>query len=178
MHRRFKVYSLSVYLSETDDSMGIVIGWDNDSHLTTKSNLSPALWILQTDLEVLLLLGDVIVYDVHCYLKLAVTWCKVQLPETEHEKLKKKQTSFISLSGFAFLGENRLVCETMWVPGYEIRLIGDRSEFIDSGAILLSRSQEGLVGVEGCDHEREEANGWRGPQDHGEQVDIRSPGVE
>lgn len=48
--------------------MGVIVGWDNDSHLTTKSNLSPTLWILQADLEVLLLLGDVIIYNVHCYL--------------------------------------------------------------------------------------------------------------
>lgn len=48
--------------------MGIVVGWDDDSHLTTKSNLSPALRILQADLEVLLFLRDVIIYDVHCYL--------------------------------------------------------------------------------------------------------------
>lgn len=58
---------VSVYLSKADDSMGIVVGWDKDSHVTTKSNLSPALWILQTDVEVLLLLRDVIVYNVHCY---------------------------------------------------------------------------------------------------------------
>lgn len=48
--------------------MGIVVGWDNDGHLTTKSNLSPALWILQTDLEVLQLFRDVIIDDVHGYL--------------------------------------------------------------------------------------------------------------
>lgn len=48
--------------------MGFIVGWDNDCHLTTKSNLSPALWILQSDLEVLLLLGGVIIYDVYCYL--------------------------------------------------------------------------------------------------------------
>lgn len=66
----------------------------------------------------------------------------------------------------------------MWIPGYEIRLIRDRSDFINSGAILLGRSQEGLGGVQGRDHESEEANSWRGPQDEGEQVDIRPPGVQ
>lgn len=74
---------LSAYLSKADDSMGIIVGWNNDSHLTTESNLSPTLWILQADLEVLLLLWDVIIYDVHCNLKLTVTGSKVQLPKTE-----------------------------------------------------------------------------------------------
>lgn len=59
---------LSAYLSKADDSMGIIVGWNNDSHLTTKSNLSPTLWILQTDLKVLLLLRYVIIYDIHGYL--------------------------------------------------------------------------------------------------------------
>lgn len=66
----------------------------------------------------------------------------------------------------------------MWVPGYEIRLIGDRSEFINCGAVLLSGSQKGLGVVEGWDHERKEANGRRGPQYHGEKAYIRPPGVE
>ena len=48
--------------------MGIIVGWDNNSHLTTKSNLCPTLWILQADMEILLYLRDVIIYDVHCYL--------------------------------------------------------------------------------------------------------------
>lgn len=70
--------------------MGIIVGWDDDSHLTTKSNLRPSLWILQDDLEELLLLRYVIIYDIHCYLKLADTWCKAQLAKTEYEELKEQ----------------------------------------------------------------------------------------
>lgn len=62
--------------------MGVIIGGDDDSDLTTEADLSTALWILQPDLEVLLLLWDVIIDDVHCYLKLTVPRCKVQLPKT------------------------------------------------------------------------------------------------
>lgn len=51
----------------------------------------------------------------------------------------------------------------MCLPGYEIRLIGDRSEFVNCGAILFSGSQKGLSGVEGWNHERKEAIGRRGP---------------
>lgn len=54
--------------------MGIIVGRDNDSHLTTKPNLSPTLWVLQANLKVLLLLRDVIIYNIHCYLQLTVTW--------------------------------------------------------------------------------------------------------
>lgn len=64
------------------------------------------------------------------------------------------------------------------IPGYEIGLIRDRGEFINSGAMLLSGSQEGLGAVEGRDPEREEADGWRGAEDQGEQADIRPPGVD
>lgn len=42
--------------------------------------------------------------------------------------------------------------KTLWLPGYEIRLIGDRSEIINSGAILFSGSQEGLSAIEGRGH--------------------------
>lgn len=65
--------------------MGIIVGRDNYSHLTTKSNLSPTLWILQADLEVFLNLRNVIIYDIHRDLKLAVTWCKVQLTKAKYE---------------------------------------------------------------------------------------------
>ena len=77
--QRHKLISkgLSAYLSKADDSMGIIVGWDKDSHLTTKSNLSPTCWILQADVEVLLLLRNVVIYNVHCNLKFTVTWCKV-----------------------------------------------------------------------------------------------------
>lgn len=54
-------YNLSAYLSKANDSMGVIISWDNHSHLTTKSNLSPALRILQADLEVLVHLWCVII---------------------------------------------------------------------------------------------------------------------
>lgn len=64
------------------------------------------------------------------------------------------------------------------IPGYEIRLVGDVSEFINSRAALLSGGQESLVGVEGGDQQRQKADGWGGLQDHGEQMDIRPPGVE
>lgn len=83
---------LSAYLSKADDSMGIIIGWNNNSHLTTKSNLSPTFWILQDDLEILLYLRDVIIYDVYCYLLLTVTWCKVQLPKTDCGEIKTNTT--------------------------------------------------------------------------------------
>lgn len=63
--------------------MGIIIGWDNDGHLTTKSDLGTTLRMLQSHAEMLLLLRDVIIYDVHRNLQLTVTWCKVQLPKTE-----------------------------------------------------------------------------------------------
>lgn len=78
--------------------MGIVIGWDKDSHLTTKSNLSATFWILQVDMEILLHLRDVIVYNVHCYLELAVTWRKVQLPKTAC--VKTNVTCMIYLDSF------------------------------------------------------------------------------
>ena len=152
---------LCAYLSKADDSMGIVIGRDKYSHLTTKSDLSPSLRILQTDLEMLLHLGDVVIHDVHRDLQLAVTWGKVQLPETEREEVKTNTTCIISLS------EQQVAClstiKTIRVPWYEIGLIGDRGELVYGGAVLLSGSQEGLGGVEGRDREREEARRLGGP---------------
>lgn len=85
---------LSSYLSKADDSVGIIIGWDNYFHLTTKSNLSSTFWILQPDQELLLHLRDVIIYDVQGYLQLTITWRKVQLPKTECEKVKETQQAF------------------------------------------------------------------------------------
>lgn len=46
--------------------MGIIIGWDNDGHLTTKADLGTTLWMLQSHTEILLLFRDVVIYDVHC----------------------------------------------------------------------------------------------------------------
>ncbi len=86
---------LSAYLSEADDSMSVIIGRDDDGNLTTKPNLGPSLWILQADVEKLLLLRDVIIYDVHCYLQLAVTRCKVQLAKAECEGRKKHNVLYL-----------------------------------------------------------------------------------
>lgn len=66
--------------------MGIIVGWDYDTHLTTKSNLCPTLRVFQADLEMLLLLRDVIIDDVNCYLQLTVPRSKVQLPKTSLNK--------------------------------------------------------------------------------------------
>lgn len=54
--------------------MGIIVGWDNDGHLTTKPNLSPTLWILQANLKALLFLRDAIINDIYSYLQFTVTW--------------------------------------------------------------------------------------------------------
>lgn len=89
---------VSSYFCKPNDTMGIIIGWDNYGHLTTKSNLSPTLWILQVNLERLLDLRDVIINDVHCNLQLSVTWCKVQHSKTESEEM---ETSFTA-AGSAF----------------------------------------------------------------------------
>lgn len=75
------IHYLWDHLSKAYDSVGIIISWDNDGHLTTKSNLSTTLWMLQSDVEILLLFRDVIIDDVHCDLQLTVTGCKVQLPK-------------------------------------------------------------------------------------------------
>lgn len=76
----------SAYLSKANDSVGVIVGRYDDSHLTTKSNLSPALWILQADHEILLLFGNVVVDDVDGYLQLAVAWREVQLTKTGRKK--------------------------------------------------------------------------------------------
>lgn len=66
----------------------------------------------------------------------------------------------------------------MRIPGYEIRLIGDISQFINSGASLLTGRQESVGGVEGRDVKRQVSKSrWR-PQDHGEQAHVRPPRVE
>lgn len=61
-----KIIYLCDHLSKAYDSMGIIIGWDNDGHLTTKADLGTTLWMLQSHTEILLLFRDVVVYDVHC----------------------------------------------------------------------------------------------------------------
>lgn len=66
--------------------MSIVVVRDDDSHLTTKPDLSSTRRILQADLKELPLLGNVVVYDVDGYLQLAVAWQKVQLAKTEQEE--------------------------------------------------------------------------------------------
>lgn len=76
----------SSYLSKAYDSMGVIIGWDEHSHLTAKANLSPALRVLQADPEVLLLLRDVVINDVHGYLQLAVARRKAQFAITKGEE--------------------------------------------------------------------------------------------
>lgn len=83
----------SAYLSKANDSVGVIVGRYDDSHLTTKSNLSPALWILQADHEVLLLFGNVVVDDVDGYLQLAVARCEVQLTETGRKKKRRAKIS-------------------------------------------------------------------------------------
>lgn len=92
--------------------MGIIVGGDNYCHLTTESNLSPTLWILQPDLEVLLHLGDVIIYDVHRYLQLTVPWCKLQLPETECDQVKETQLQLCLLLWFSI---HKKKCLYTWV---------------------------------------------------------------
>lgn len=86
---RISEVNISSYLSEANDSMGVIVDWNDNSHLTTKANLSPALRVLQADPEVLFFLRDVVIYDINCYLQLAITWCKVQLAITVCQKLSK-----------------------------------------------------------------------------------------
>lgn len=66
--------------------MGVVIGWDEHGHLTPKANLSTTLRVLQADLEVLLLLREVIIKDIHCYLQLTVARRKAQLTITTQKE--------------------------------------------------------------------------------------------
>lgn len=85
-------------MSKADDSMSVIVGWYDDGHLTAKSNLGTALWILQADLEMLLHFGNVVVDDVDRDLQLTVAWCKVQLPRTGREKKTKRHAKFKSVS--------------------------------------------------------------------------------
>lgn len=162
------------YRRKANDSMGIIVGWDNDSHLTTKSYFCSTLWIFQADIEVLSHLWDVIVNDIHCYFQLTVTGCKVQLTRAKREQITQYVQNALWFS--VFMEHKNLL--TLSIPGDEIRLVGDRSKFIYSGAIVLSSCQQSLGSSDGGDHNREIAIGSRGPQDYGKQVDIRSPGVE
>lgn len=72
----------SAYASKANDSVSIIVGRYDDSHLTAKSYLGSALWILQADLEILLHFGNVVIDNVDSYLQLAVAWCKVKLART------------------------------------------------------------------------------------------------
>ena len=58
------------------------------------------------------------------------------------------------------------------IPGYEVRLVGDRGELVYGGACLLRGGDEGLGGVAIGDSQGQEVHGRRRPQHHGEQPDI------
>lgn len=90
----------SAYVSKANDSVSVVVGWYDDSHLTAKSNLGSALWVLQADPEILLHFGNVVVDDVDSNLQLAVAWCKVQLAITGRKKKRKKKNDMQSSNQF------------------------------------------------------------------------------
>lgn len=73
------MYYAPLYLGKADDSVGVVVGRDDDGHLTAEADLGAALGVLQDDPEVLLSLRDVVVQHVDRYLQLAVPGSEAQL---------------------------------------------------------------------------------------------------
>lgn len=77
------------YLCETNDTMGIVIGQDANSHLSAKSDLCPSLWVLKFDVEVFRIFWEVIINDIYRDFQLLDTRVEYQLSKTFSDNTQK-----------------------------------------------------------------------------------------
>lgn len=57
----------SLYLGECYNPVGIIVGENSDSHVTTDANLCSPFWILQLDSEGFFFFWNCVVQDVYCY---------------------------------------------------------------------------------------------------------------